>query len=120
MKAKTLGCLAAAFCLAMIFSVLGCSTFDGLMSDLAAVPSSSSSSGKTSQPANGTKTTSTTKDGKTVTTTVSEDGKTVSTVIVEDMYKRKDTDEPKYVTYFAVGIFLQLLNSRCSCTISIM
>lgn len=103
MKAKTLGCLAAAFCLAMIFSVLGCSTFDGLMSDLAAVPSSSSSSGKTSQPANGTKTTSTTKDGKTVTTTVSKDGKTVSTVIVEDMYKRKDTDEPKYVTYFAPG-----------------
>ncbi|MBO4387442.1 MAG: hypothetical protein J5817_10580 [Treponema sp.] len=37
MKAKTLGCLAAAFCLAMIFSLLGCSTFDGLGSDLAAV-----------------------------------------------------------------------------------
>ncbi|MCR5126431.1 MAG: DUF1566 domain-containing protein [Treponema sp.] len=90
MKTKTLGCLAAALCLAMIFPALGCSTFNNLKRDLASV-SSSSSSGKKS---NGTKTT---------TTTVSDDGKTVTTTIVEDMYRRKDTGEPRYMTYFSPG-----------------
>lgn len=99
MKAKILECLAAAFCLAMIFSALGCSTFNELMSDLDAV----SSSGEKLQTANGAKTTTTSKDGKTVTTTVSKDGKTVTTVTVEDLYRRKDTDEPRYITYFAPG-----------------